>query len=95
MIRYSTSVLKVRCPGDNALDAARVCGHDANARHFDALGGKLRVNLGEPLIGDRSAACAHVSQNDVAIGAERQVDEPIEAAPCVDVNLLSRLVPKV
>ena len=40
------------------------------------------------MIGDRSAACSHVGENDVAFGTERQVDQLVEAAARMDIDLL-------
>ena len=60
-------VAKVLRPSDNAFHAARVRCHHADARHLNSLGCQLRINVGEPLIGDSSAACSHVGENDVAL----------------------------
>ena len=88
-------LFQVPGPGQNAFDASRVGGDDANACYFDSLARKLRVNFRKPAVGNRAAACSHVGQNDVALSAERQVYEAVKAVRVWISTFSAVLMPKV
>src|SRR6266850_6970846 len=88
-------LFQVLCPGQNAFNAARVRCHHADAGKLYALGCQLRVDVREPLISDSAAPSAHIGKDDVALVAERQIDQLVEAAPGMDVDFLGALVPEV
>ena len=64
-------VLESRHPGQEAFNARRIGGHDADGGEYDADFGYIRIHPREPVSGDLAGAGPHVGEDDGgAVGAK-------------------------
>lgn len=80
------SILKLRRPGEDALDACRIRRHHPDRREHNPGVCYIRIHLLKPFIGNPARACTHVCQNHRGAVGE-MVDEGVQPRRGMDIYL--------